>query len=551
MYSQYLKQVLCFLLILQGQGQSLENGDQEGVADDDTSVSPFANFEFVYSNGTLVKDQTVIDAALESIRLWEFIQAKPAAEYLPLLGFNLTETPFTLAFYGAFFDADPNGFSQETPILHRLLMYYFVTYYEVWACVHDRPSMVGLTVCDGEAAKDFDKSQESAAMLYAGIAHGNAIQTTTWQDSLVKVLKELGYDEDNTTMDMNTPAGLGNLVGKALFEYQLSDGWDVTGLLSRTVNPMPFEDYTGYAPMNPPEKLIYPLRWQPLLESDGQGFFYFQQHVTPQAAQVEPLTMSMEELMSKTVAWPYTGDKEVTELNAEDEAAIRSYAEELFQMSSGLTDIQKMLIYQFDSKLRILALLAFNFARAQTVKDNNRQLLTQVGVEIALYDSTILAWKEKLLHDAVRPPSIIAHLYGDELVEAWGGIGKGSMQIKAKEFSPYVRTMPHSEFPSASACVCEAMTEFMIQVEKGNDPVDVPLAAPFPKGSSSIEPGVVPEKDLVVVFESYQEVSEMCGESRLWGGMHFRPAVEAARQLCKGVGIRVYERLAEVSGIEF
>lgn len=50
---------------------------------------------------------------------------------------------------------------------------------------------------------------------------------------------------------------------------------------------------------------------------------------------------------------------------------------------------------------------------------------------------------------------MIPHLYGDAEVEAYAGPGEGVQSIKATEWDSYTRTMPHSEFPSASACICE------------------------------------------------------------------------------------------------
>lgn len=44
---------------------------------------------------------------------------------------------------------------------------------------------------------------------------------------------------------------------------------------------------------------------------------------------------------------------------------------------------------------------------------------------------------------------------GDELVETYAGPDLGVATIKAEEWEPFIRTMPHSEYPSASACICE------------------------------------------------------------------------------------------------
>ena len=44
---------------------------------------------------------------------------------------------------------------------------------------------------------------------------------------------------------------------------------------------------------------------------------------------------------------------------------------------------------------------------------------------------------------------------GDRLVETYAGPGEGVKTIKASEWEPFIRIMPHSEFPSASSCICQ------------------------------------------------------------------------------------------------
>eukprot|EP01025_Chloroclados_australasicus_P008771 TRINITY_DN1320_c0_g1_i4.p2 TRINITY_DN1320_c0_g1~~TRINITY_DN1320_c0_g1_i4.p2 ORF type:complete len:196 (+),score=12.49 TRINITY_DN1320_c0_g1_i4:55-588(+) len=158
------------------------------------------------------------------------------------------------------------------------------------------------------------------------------------------------------------------------------------------------------------------------------------------------------------------------------------YAEELFSIQQNLTDTQKMLVWYFDNKVRSLGALPFILDLGAPVKNNTHSLLVEAGFNSLLYDSTVLVWKEKLRHDAVRPPSIIHKIYQNETIYAWGGVGKGATEIQGQEFVPYIRTMPHSEFPSASACVCEATLEFVRVTQGGKDELAVPLVAFFQEG---------------------------------------------------------------------
>ncbi|CAM9691475.1 unnamed protein product [Sphacelaria rigidula] len=80
--------------------------------------------------------------------------------------------------------------------------------------------------------------------------------------------------------------------------------------------------------------------------------------------------------------------------------------------------------------------------------------------------------------------------------------------------------MPHSEYPSASACICQVFAEQIIP-SVGSDEISPPLD--FPIGP-----------DNVLTFGSWSEISQACSDSRLWGGLHFPEAVLAGAELCGG-----------------
>ena len=62
----------------------------------------------------------------------------------------------------------------------------------------------------------------------------------------------------------------------------------------------------------------------------------------------------------------------------------------------------------------------------------------------------------------------------------------------------------------------------------------------FRAGSSLIEPGVTPAEDLTVTFETWTELEELCGQSRVWAGVHFPAAVEASMDMCHKFGDSMY-----------
>ena len=56
--------------------------------------------------------------------------------------------------------------------------------------------------------------------------------------------------------------------------------------MNSKVNPEPYADWTSYMPENTAYSVHDLLKWQPLLETTGRGYFTSQQHITPHVGQV-------------------------------------------------------------------------------------------------------------------------------------------------------------------------------------------------------------------------------------------------------------------------
>lgn len=87
-------------------------------------------------------------------------------------------------------------------------------------------------------------------------------------------------------------------------------------------------------------------------------------------------------------------------------------------MSAALTDRQKVTAEFFDDKLVSLGAIPVYYALTRFL-----DIHTVLGLALSancVYDSTVVAWKEKLRH-AVRPTSLVRYFYGDQTVKAWAG----------------------------------------------------------------------------------------------------------------------------------
>ena len=109
--------------------------------------------------------------------------------------------------------------------------------------------------------------------------------------------------------------------------------------------------------------------------------------------------------------------------------------------------------------------------------------------------------------------------------------------------------MPHAEYPSASACVCQAFANGMINYF-GSDEIEsiigYPVSITYGINSSSYETDT-PKSPITLTFSTWSEISQRCAESRVAGGMHFKESIYAGQELCKDIGNIVSESIIKLS----
>lgn len=341
-----------------------------------------------------------------------------------------------------------------------------------------------------------------------------------WREMLISA----GLDPDNASMDPNTPQGIGNLAGRGAVAGRLHDGYNQLG---------DYADTTGYAPVNSPTELSDPSRWQPDLVRKGIGIYTAQQFVTPQMANVEPFA----NFDPREIRVPAPSDSDPA--NA---AAYKAQVDEVLAVSANLTDEKKMLAEIFDNKVRAFG-ASFQVVSRNLGLSIAENIIADFLVMLAIHDATIPTWQEKRRWDAVRPFSAINHIYGDEPVTAWGGPGMGTIEIPASQWQSYLQEADHPEYPSGSACVCEAQAQAMRRYT-GTDELN--WVIDFPAGSSRIEPGITPAEDLQVTIATWSEFADTCGKSRVWAGVHFWPSIAASAEVCGAVGDATYAYFASL-----
>lgn len=148
---------------------------------------------------------------------------------------------------------------------------------------------------------------------------------------------------------------------------------------------------------------------------------------------------------------------------------------------------------------------------AQNAKaDFNKTVCTYAKVAIALMDAFIVCWDEKFRSNLIRPETVI-NKYMDE------------------EWKPYLQTPPFPEYTSGHSVASTACATVLTQLY-GN-------SLGF-NDSTEIEFGLPPRN-----FTSFLTASEEAAVSRLYGGIHFRPAVDNGIEQGRLVGELVAKRL--------
>jgi len=354
-----------------------------------------------------------------------------------------------------------------------------------------------------------------------------------------------------------SPTIMGHIVAYQTYLFGIDDGFNELGTDDGcTFNCRKFSDTTGYEPVNnfyDPRRLpALQDRWMPLLEDNGKGFFYFQEHVTPQIGQKAKFRFLPESDRTDRTARPPSYEK-----NSNGKRVREQEANAVLDVMSTLDDKKKIEIETFDDKLFVVVnglVPAFIGKMVESVAsgvyaDNvlgdpregvllslERLVHFVAGVTAAEYDSVIIAWKEKVNYDRIRPTSVIK-LRGEEPVTTWAP-GAGVQTYAAKDFEAYIRVMPHSEYVSGTSCLFSGLKDYIRDYLlgiglNGTMPVSFP---PFAAGTSKVEKGTVPSHDLLLEYDSVEDMAEAGGLSRFNGGMHFADAVPAGVELCSGIG---------------
>jgi PAP2 superfamily len=157
----------------------------------------------------------------------------------------------------------------------------------------------------------------------------------------------------------------------------------------------------------------------------------------------------------------------------------------------------------------------------------------------ALLDASVAVWDCKVAFDHVRPVSAVRFLYAGQLIDAWGGPGRGTQRIPGEQFQSYIPTPPFAEYPSGHSAF-SAASATVLRLVTGNPYFGASYT--FKAGTSTIEPGVTPARDVVLSWRTFDRAADEAGISRRYGGIHFRQGDLESREMGRRIGLLVWQR---------
>jgi hypothetical protein len=413
-------------------------------------------------------------------------------------------------------------------IISRTLAIALTSMYDAWAAYDDKAvgSRLGASLRRPPAERTpANKEKAIAYATYRALVDVYP-EDKAWID---EQMRRRGFDPADASMDVSTPQGVGNKAAKAVCDYRHHDGANQFGDEVGS-NGVPYSDYTFYAPVNTPEKLVDPNRWQPIPFVNPKGGTIAPGFLTPHWYRVQPFALDRSDQFRPPP--PPRVDSE----------ELKKETDENIMLNATLTPEQKATVEFMRDGPRSTGQSGhwLKFAQMVSRRDRNdldRDVKLFFTIGNVAMDAFIAAWEAKRYYDTSRPWTLVRYYYAGKKIDGWGGPGEGVVKLPAEQWHPYSPftfvTPPfpgyvsgHSTVSGACAKALELFTgsDTFGEVERRTAGVLTEAAADCATrmgrdGKPYSKPITC---DVELPMPTFTATAEMAGISRVMGGYHIQ-----------------------------
>lgn len=422
---------------------------------------------------------------------------------------------------------DVERFGARPTILSRQMMVWAVAMFDAWAAYDEHAVGTRFGGALRRPVGERTLANKNCAISHAcyralcGVYPADA-------DYLAAVLRGMGYDPTDGSRDPATPVGIGNLVAEALLAYRLRDGSNQLGDEAGG-DGTPYADYTFYRPVNTPEQIVDPDRWQPIPFRRADGSAFVVPFLTPHWYRVKPFALeSTAQFRAEPVPTV-----------AKDPALLKAQTDQVLAYNQHLTPEEKAIVEFMRDGPRSTGQSGHWLRFAQDVSRRDHHTLDQdvklyFAVACAAFDAFLACWETKRFYDSSRPWTLVRHFYQGQVVKGWAGPQGGVVEVPAEQwypYSPYVFvTPPFPGYTSGHATVSGACAK-VLELFTGSDHYGA-----VERRRCCVLTEVDPGPEVALALPTFSATAEMAARSRALGGYHI--------PIDNDVGLRIGRELA-------
>ena len=343
-------------------------------------------------------------------------------------------------------------------------------------------------------------------------------------------MRAMGYDPNDSSTDVKTPQGIGNVAAAAVLEYRHHDGANQLGDEIGS-NGKPYADYTFYEPKNPIDRSFDPDRWQQIPFDDGKGGTIYPGFLTPHWYRVKPFALERCDQF-RPPPCPKVGSDE-----------LRKEVDECIAFNGSLSLEQKAIVEFMRDGPRSTGQSGHWLQFAEDVSRRDKLTLDKdvklfFVIANTAFDAFIASWDAKRVYDSARPYALVRHYYAGQTIVGYLGPGKGFGTIPAERWHPYSPatfvTPPFPGFTSGHSTVSGACSK-MLELFTGSDRYGAyyrhkagkwtePTASVSAMQSMEGRPaeGLPESSEVVLLLPTFTATADMAGISRVMGGYHIQ-----------------------------